>query len=434
MSTPRLQRPERHQVHLIPSCLDEVLPSDHPARDIWSYLDSIDVSALYTSIKAVEGAPGRPPIDPRLLLALWIFATTEAVGSARELAELCTRDLPYMWLCGGVPVNYHTLADFRSKNEVKFSEVLHTHVTGLVAAGVVQLRRVVQDGVRVRANAGDSSFRRQKRLEELAAEVRVQIDTLTKELHDDPSASQRRQAAARKRAVETREKNVKAAIERTKQLDARREAPNSHRSKKEQAKKKKEAEEGNTRASTTDADATTMVMADGGFRVAYNCQTAMDPASGFIVGTQISQDPGDGARLPPMVEHLAATYGTRPSEVLADGGYATRQAIETLESAGVNVYAPVRAPRRAEVDRHSPRESDSAHIAGWRARMATDDAKKLYKLRSGIEWCFARIRNWGLRQFAVRTMRRVASSYGLFVLTHNFTNDMRLRRVATLAG
>ena len=427
MSNPRLQRPDRLQFRLIPATLDGALAAEHPARDIWSYLDTIDLAPLYATIKAVDGAPGRPAIDPKLLLALWVFATTEAVGSARELAELCERDLPYMWLCGGVCVNYHTLADFRSKNEKTFQELLQRHITSLVASNVVQLQRVARDGVRVRASAGDGSFRRRSRLEEVASEVRQQLELLAKELHDDPGASQRRKEAGKKRALEARAAKVAAAIERTRQIDKDRTSPNSHRSKKEQAKRKNDADEGNTRASATDGDASIMVMADGGYRPAYNCQAAMDPASGFVIATQISQDAGDGARMPPMVAELLEKYATRPTELLVDGGYSTHAAINTVESAGTKVYAPVKAPKTAGVDRYAPHESDSAAVAVWRARMGTVEAKAIRKLRSQIEWCFARLRNWGLRQFTVRTTPRVESSFYLYILTHNFMNEMRLR-------
>src|SRR5262245_39121579 len=105
MHSPRILAPERRQYRLVPSCLDDVLPVDHPARSTWSYVERLDLAEFYASIRAVEGAPGRPAIDPRLLLALWLFATTEAVGSARQLARLRERDLPYMWLGGDVGVN-----------------------------------------------------------------------------------------------------------------------------------------------------------------------------------------------------------------------------------------------------------------------------------------------------------------------------------------
>src|SRR5476649_635472 len=94
--------------------LDQMLPPDHMARTVWAYVDGLDLSRLLGQIKAVAGKPGQPSIDPRILLSLWLLATLDGVGSARELDRLTEEHIAYEWLCGKVPVNYHTLADFRS--------------------------------------------------------------------------------------------------------------------------------------------------------------------------------------------------------------------------------------------------------------------------------------------------------------------------------
>jgi transposase len=419
MSSPRLATPNRTQYRLIPSILDDVLPQEHPARSIWSYVDGLDLTAFYATIKAVEGAPGRPPIDPKLLLALWLFATTEGIGSARLLDRLCERDLPYMWLCGGVGVNYHKLAEFRAANKDRFEELLVKHVTALVAEGVVQLKRVAQDGVRVRANAGSSSFRRRARLEQLEAEAREQVETLAKELHDDPEASERRTAAARKRAAEERLARIEQAQARAKELEEKRAASKSHKSKVEQEQAKRKVAKGEVRASTTDPDAHRMKMGDGGYRPAYNQQVAMDPVSRVIVATFTTNEGLDGGMLPPMAEKLEEAYETRPEEMVADGGFVTMKAIDELHEKGIKVYAPVDKPR-SDRDPHVPLKGDSGPVGAWRERMGTDEGKEVYAQRPIVEWGFARVRNWGLRQFAVRTKDRVASSYLLYVLTHNF--------------
>ena len=69
--------------------LESMLPQEHPARSIWSFLETLDLSAFYEPIKAVENRPGRPTTDPQVLLALWLLATVDGIGSARRLARLC---------------------------------------------------------------------------------------------------------------------------------------------------------------------------------------------------------------------------------------------------------------------------------------------------------------------------------------------------------
>lgn len=113
---PRLRVPQRNQVEIRWASLDELLEPDHPSRRVRAFVCGLDLGRWLTTIKGVEGVAGRDATDPRLLVALWIYATIEGVGSARELERLCEKHLAYQWLCGGVSVNYHLLSDFRSRS------------------------------------------------------------------------------------------------------------------------------------------------------------------------------------------------------------------------------------------------------------------------------------------------------------------------------
>src|SRR5258708_15136444 len=113
IGTPRFQAAVRDQVCFRAASLDELIPQEHPVRVIWDYAVQADLSSLYQRIKAVQGHSGRPPIDPRLLFALWLYATTPGVGSARMLDDLCREKIHHQWICGHVSVHSHSLADFR---------------------------------------------------------------------------------------------------------------------------------------------------------------------------------------------------------------------------------------------------------------------------------------------------------------------------------
>jgi len=152
--------------------LDSTLPEDHPARAIWEFLQKVDTSAFYAAIKAIDGVAGRPASDPRVLLALWLYATTQGVGSARQLDRLCAEHDAYRWLRGGVPINYHMLSDFRVAHQQALDELLTGILASLMAEGLVKLDHVAQDGMRTRASAGASSFRRKERLEQCLREAR----------------------------------------------------------------------------------------------------------------------------------------------------------------------------------------------------------------------------------------------------------------------
>src|SRR3990172_7122798 len=341
---PRLQRPNREQVELRPVDLESLLPADHRARVVWEFVEGLDLAPLYAEIKAVEGHAGRPAIDPAILMALWLYATVEGVGSARAIARLCEEHDAYRWLCGGVSVNYHTLADFRVQHVEYLDRVLTTSVATLMAEGLVTLTRVAQDWVRVRASAGAASFGGRPRLEAFLAEAEPQVEALRRELHDDPGATTRRQAAAQQRAAAARRQRVAKALEHLPDVEA----------------KKKAAEREHARASTTDPEARVMKMADGGFRPAFNGQFATDTAAPGIAGVDASNLGSDQGQLAPMTEQLQGRYGQAPAEMLVDGGFAKHEDIiaVTQPEVGCTVYAPVLEPRDPTRDPHQPRSEE----------------------------------------------------------------------------
>src|SRR3954469_7235831 len=201
---PRLRTANRQQIVFRTASLDELIPADHPARMVWDYVEGLDLRPLYDCIKAVERAPGRAPIDPKILMTLWLYATIEGIGSARHLDELCREHAAFQWIAGDVSTNYHTLADFRTDHVELLDDLLTKSVATLIAEDLVDLNRVAQDGMRVRASAGASSFRRRPTLEEALIEAEAQIEALRSEVEEDPTAGGRRERAARERAARER--------------------------------------------------------------------------------------------------------------------------------------------------------------------------------------------------------------------------------------
>jgi transposase len=395
------------------SDLESLLPEGHRARVVWAWVERQELSAMYAGIKACAGGSGRAAIAPEILLALWLYATVEGVGSARAIARLTDSHDGYRWLCGGVRVNYHTLSDFRVAHGATLDELLSLSVASLMAAGVVKLKHVAQDGMRVRASAGAGSFRRQDKLEGYLAQARAEVARLKAELDADPTALTRRTQAARARAVREREVRLQAALDRLPELEA---------IKARQGKKAGEA-----RASMTDAEATVMKMGDGGFRPAYNPQLASDADSLVIVGVEVVTVGSDQGQMVPMLEQVTARCGQAPAGWLVDGGFTSHEQIDTAAQSTV-VYGPVPQPRDKGVDPHQPKPRDSEAVAQWRARMATDEAKTIYKLRAATAECVnAQARNRGLQQFRVRSLKKVTCVVLLFALAHN------LMRMATLA-
>jgi transposase len=421
---PRLRPVERSQVEMRCASLDQLLPPDHPARSVWDYVDQLDLTPLLLSIRAVAGQAGRDANDPRVLLALWLFATTQGVGSARELDRLCREHLAYQWLCGGMSVNYHSLADFRTDQVAFLDRLLTDSVAALLHQGVIELERVAQDGMKVRASAGASSFRRQKTLQQCLEEAQQQVQTLRVQVDEDQGAVSRRQEAARQRAAEERHARVRQALEeRQKLLDLR-----------EQQKREKgvrfDPEE--LRTSTTDPQARRMKMADGGTRPGYNVQMCTTTRGGVIVGVAVSNSGADSGQLAPMIDQLQQRYGTTPKEALVDGGYTTLGDIENVcAKHGVEVIGPIKDEQKKTaqgVDPYQPGRKDGPGVAAWRRRMGTAEAKAVYPLRaSTAEWVNAGARNRGLYQVRVRGLNKVLAVALLHALAHNLLRAEALR-------
>lgn len=408
---PRLREPVRDQVELRAVDLDALLPAEHPARVIWGYVQQLDLHELEEAVRARTHGPGQSAASPRLLMALWLYATSQGIGSARALARLCESHDAYRWLCGGVSVNYHGLSDFRTAYPELLDRLLTEHVASLSVAGVINLDEVVQDGVRVRGSAGSGSYRREKKLYKELRKAQRLIARLNRERDDDPDASNRRIRAAQDRAAREREARVSAAL---RQLAAIRE----ERERRGRANKKKDAKPTEPRASTTDADARVMKMADGGFRPAYNCQLATTAQGQIVLAAEAKTVGSDRGLLRPMIERLGRLYGRLPKRHLVDGGFNKNEDIEWAFAAGVKVYGPP-GNSKHKTDPYAARSTDGPGVADWRRRMKSSHGKAIYKRRAPGECINARFRNWGLRQFTVRGREKVNTVLHWFALANN---------------
>lgn len=404
--------PNRKQLEFRASDLDSLLPEGHRARLVWAYVERQDLKKFYAGIRAVEGGVGRSAIAPEILLALWLYATVDGVGSGREIARLSEAHDAYRWLCGGVQVNYHSVCDFRKDHGEALDELLSVSIASLMAAGVVKLKQVAQDGMRVRASAGAGSFRRKEKLEGYLEAARAEVARLKAEVEADPGEVQRAREAAKVRVAKEREARLEKALSRLPEIEA---------IKKRQGKKPEEA-----RASMTDAEAIVMKMGDGGFRPAYNPQLASDADSLVIVGVDVATVGSDQGQMVPMLEQVTERCGQAPDAWLVDGGYVGHEQAEKASETTV-VYGPVPEPKDKTVDPHQAKVSDSEAVAAWRERMGTDDAKEIYKKRAATAECVnAQSRNRGLQQFRVRGLDKVKCVMLMFALAHNLMRTVSL--------
>lgn len=412
--TARVARPRRDQFRWQDVCLDKILPADDRARIVWAFVGSLDLEPLYEKIEVTDNTAGRDAICPEILVALWLTATLDGIGKARELDRLCKRDFRYLWILGEVTVNYHTLSDFRVQNGDFLNQVLVDTVATLVDQGLVPLETIAQDGMRVRASAGKSSFRRKPTLEQLQTEAQAHVDRLRDETENE--ADERKQAAC-ERAARERQERIEKAL---KQYDT------LH----EQREKRKKGEGDKTRVSTTDPDARKMKMANGGFDPAYNVQFATDADARVIVAVDVTNEGTDGGEMPPMHENVKSDYGKTPERILVDSAYATKESVKRVEAVGTAVVSSV--PRAEQLEKHGKdpharQKGDSDEYVKFRERMADEAYKDLYKLRPSVaEFPNADCRNRNLRQFEVRGLKKVKAVALWHALAFNFTRMFNL--------
>ena len=416
---PRLETANRQQVAMRYAALDDLLPEDHRARMVWVMVGSYDLSRFYARIEAVEGQAGRPAIDPRLLMAVWLYATLEGVISARELARLCEEHLAYQWLLGGVSVNYHTLSDFRVNYEAEMDDLLTKSVAALMREGLVTVEKTAQDGMRIRASAGASSFRRKPTLEGSLRKAQALVEQ-QKALGQAGESDKRtvRQKAAQERHAGEKLERVKKAMEEVEKVAVKREKNREVRRKKRPA-----------RASTSDPEARVMKMADGGFRPAYNGQLTIDMDSRIIVGVEVSNE-ADQRLLEPMLEQIEERFEQLPQEHYVDGGFRSNLGIEQAAKKGIAIFSPI-PTRYSGTSKKRPEEillTDGTGVRAWKKRMQTEAAQEKYKQRAAtVEWANALARNRGLYRLLVRGIRKARAVLLWYALAHNLMQGLNLK-------
>jgi transposase len=421
----RVNRADRSQLRWDMVDLDSQLGEDHRARSVWEFVSSLDLSAFYDRIKSRGERAGRPATDPNILLAVWLYATLEGVGSARALDQLCEHHAAYRWLCGGVGVNHNILAEFRVESGALLDQLLTQSLTALIAAGLVTLDEAAIDGTKVTASASKGSLSGAGRLARIEAAVGERIQGLKAELQADPEASQRR---VRKRALDAaneRARRVAAAKAKLAELEKERtERARTHAA--------EEARKSETKVSATDIEARMMRFPDGAMRLAYNIQVAT--SCGFVIAVEPTNRRNDKGLAPMTVEQIEARCAAVPKRLLADTGAMTADDIASLAEAhpGMTIFSPPpeeggEVTEETRRKRAWKRRREAPAVRSWRERMAGEDAKLIYARRKNTEHAHAHMKNRGFGRMLVRGIVKVRAVCFLHALAHNLSCALNRR-------
>ena len=464
--------------------VEHLIGEDHPARAIWALVGRLNLRAFYQAIESSTEEGGRPAFDPQLLISLWVYAYSQGIGSAREVARRCEYDPAFQWLTGLAEVKYHTLADFRVEKQKELDELFTQVLAALSQEGLITLEQVMQDGTKIKAQASARSYLQEEAIREHLEKARHRVAEMGDPRNDESSPKAKQ---AQVRACREQQERLESALEEMQKWQARKSG--------EKAKRE-------TRASTSDPQARAMHQADGGLALSYNSQISADAAHGLIVGVTVTQEPNDSAQLLPAVDRVEERLGKKPQQMVADRGYTTRENIEKMARREIDFLGTMRqenTPRGANLPNRFPPsaflyqpeknhcvcpEGKVLHSAGrrqvgpgmiyhlyearledcrscarrpeccpgnkkhgrsvaqfeespavieFRKKMASEEARKQYRRRGRIvEFCHAWIKSkLGLRQFHVRGLKKVQMEMLWACFTYNLQHWIRLNKLNT---
>src|SRR5438034_6247726 len=302
--------------------IEKLIEEDHPARGIWAMVNQLDMTRLEKKIKAVKGRAGQSSLDPRLLMALWIYGYSEGISSARELSRMCEYEPGCQWLTGMQGVNYHTLADFRVDHKDELDGIF-VQVLGLLSAeGFIEMKRITQDGTKIKAQASGNSFRREERIRQHLQLAREQVEGMGSPESEELS---QRVIQARKRASREKKQRLEEALKELEQMQ----------------KARAESEKAQVRVSESDPEARVMKQPDGGFAPSYNVQICTEASNKIIVAVETTQAGTDYDELIHGIDAIHANTGQTPEQMVVDGGYIKNGNIEEAAERGVDLIGPV---------------------------------------------------------------------------------------------
>jgi transposase len=462
--------------------VEHLIGEEHPARAIWALVGRLDLRAFYQAIESSPEEGGRPAIDPQLLISLWVYAYSQGIGSAREVARRCEYDPAFQWLTGLQEVNYHTLADFRVEKQKELDELFTQVLGALSKEGLITLEQVMQDGTKIKALASSRSYLQEATIREHLERARRRVAEMGDPRNEESSPKAKQ---AQVRARREQQERLRSALEELQKWQARKSG--------EKAKQE-------TRVSSSDPHARTMHQPDGGLALSYNAQISTDAAQGLIVGVAVTQEPNDSGQLLPAVDRLEQRLEKKPQQMVADSGYSTRENIEKMATREIDFLGTMRyenVPRGANLPNRLPpsaflyqpeknrcvcpegkilhsagrrksgpgmiyhlyearledcqscarrpeccpdnqkhgrsvaQPEESSVVMAFRKKMASEEARKQYRRRGRIvEFCHAWIKSkLGLRQFHVRGLAKVQMEMLWACLTYNLQHWIRLKKL-----
>lgn len=312
---------DRHQVTLLPECLDDFIGEDNPVRVVDAFVGELDLATLGFE-GAMPAATGRPSYHPAVLLKIYVYGYLNRIQSSRRLERECQRNVELMWLTGRLAPDFKTIADFRRDNGTGIRNVCRRFVELCRQLKLFSQALVAIDGSKFKAvNNRDRNFtpgkidKRQQQIEQSIQRYLSALDT-----------ADRTQPAELESKTERLNDKIARLREQMRRLDGI----------KEQLKTQPDGQ-----LSLTDPDARSMATrGKGSGLVGYNVQAAVDAKHHLIVAHEVTNVGNDRAQLSPMAQAARDAMGKVSLQAVADRGYYNGTQIKACHDVGIAVLLP----------------------------------------------------------------------------------------------
>jgi transposase len=454
------------QTQLLPPSVQDFVASDHLARFVVVLVrESLDLGAITGSYKT---SLGQPPFDPRLMVALLLYAYCSGIYSSRRIAKACGERVDFMSIVALDAPDFRTISDFR-KRHLQALRALFTQVLKLCeTAGLVKLGHVALDGTKIKANASKHKAMSYARMEARAAELEAEVakwlaaaeaaDAEEDRLHGAKRGDEMPTWVAdkKKRAEKIRQAQAELEAEAMAAANAKREAEaEAEEQRRREGRKKpgkpaaptRDEPDAKAQKNFTDPESRIMKSKDG-FVQAYNAQAAVDGEAQIIVAQDVVQNASDRGQLMPMTDAVTANMGRKPEQLSADAGYCSEANLEGLEARDIDGYvatgrakhacadpsASEAAAAAAEPSAASPAPTSSqqvetepvepqppTRVAAMREKIRAGGHASPYRLRKQLpEPVFGQIKQArGFRQFLLRGIDKVRAEWAIVCTAHN---------------
>jgi transposase len=465
------------QTQLLPPSVQDFVAEDHLVRFIVALVrESLDLGAIAGSYTS---SLGQPPFDPRLMVALLLYAYCSGIYSSRRIAKACRERVDFMSIVALDAPDFRTISDFR-KRHLQALGALFLQVLKLCEqAGLVKLGHVALDGTKIRANASKHKAMSYARMEARAAALEAEVaswlaaaeaaDAAEDKVHGDRRGDEMPKWVADKgkRAEKIRQAQAELEAEALAAADAKRKAEAEAE---EQRRREGRKKPGKPAAPTSDApgakaqknfsDPESRIMkSKDGFVQAYNGQAAVDGAAQIIVAQDVTQNSSDRGQLVPMADAVTTNMGRKPEQLSADAGYCSEPNLEAMEARDIDAYVATGRAKHATAD---PSESEAAaaaaepsaaptsspqaetepvdpppptRVEAMREKIRAGGHASPYRLRKQLpEPVFGQIKQArGFRQFLLRGIEKVRAEWAIVCTAHNLlklAKGLKLARAA----